>query len=66
MSNEIAECTIIKFYVIKIQNGRLDFILRFEIFVRKRELCVSVLCCFDWAATNLLKSKFSRFASLHE
>ena len=39
----------------------------FAIFVRKRELCASALCCFkEWATTNLLTSKFRRFASLRE
>ena len=67
MSNEITERTIRSHYVIKVQNGHLDFIPRFAIFVRKRELCTSVLCCFkDWATTNLLTSKFKRFASLRK
>ena len=36
-------------HVIDVQNGHLDFILRFAIFVRKRELCASALGSFnDW------------------
>ena len=42
MSNEIAERTIKSRNVIEVQNGSLDFILRFAIFVRKeRTLCIS-------------------------
>ena len=67
MSNEIAERTIKSRYVIKVQNGRLDFIQRFAIFVRKRELGASALCCFkDWATTNLFTRNFRQFASLRE
>ena len=57
MSNGIAERTIKDCYVIKVQNGHLDFILRFATFVQKRELCESVLC--RWATTNLLTRKFA-------
>ena len=40
-------------YVIEVQNSRLDFILRFAIFVRKRELCVSALCSLkNWATAT--------------
>ena len=54
-------------YIIEVQNGHLDFIPRFAIFVRKRELYVSVLCSFkNWATTNLLLNKLRRFASLCE
>ena len=67
MNNEIAECTIKSHYVIEVQNGRLDFIPRFAIFVQKRELCASALYSFkDWATTNLLANKFRQFASLCE
>ena len=68
MSNEIAERTIKSHYVIiEVQNGRLEFILRFAIFVQKRELCASALCLFkDWATTNLFANKLRQFASLHE
>ena len=54
MSNQIAERTIKGHDVIEVQNGCLDFIPGFAIFVRKRELCSSALCsCKDWATTNL-------------
>ena len=67
MSNQIADCTIKSRYVIEVQNGSLDYIPKFAIFVRKRELCASALCsCKDWATTNLLKNKLRRFASLRE
>ena len=45
MNNEIAERTIKSHYVIiEVQNGRLNFIPRFAIFVQKRELCALALC----------------------
>ena len=46
MSNEIAERTIIHVsnYIIEVQNGCLNFIPRFAIFVRKKELYVSAFC----------------------
>ena len=67
MSNQIAECTIKGYYVIKVQNGCLDFIPGFAIFVHKKELCVSALSsCKDWTIINLLTNKFRRFASLCE
>ena len=44
MSNQITECTIKSRYISKVQNGRLNFIPRFAMFVRKRELlCISTL-----------------------
>ena len=49
------------------QNGHLDFIPRFAIFVWKRELCASALWSFnDWATTNLLMNKVRQFVSLCE
>ena len=39
MSNQIAERTSNSHYIIKVQNGRLDFYSEFANFVRKRELC---------------------------
>ena len=69
MSNEIAERAIIHVsnYVIEVQNGCLNFIPRFAIFVRKKELYVSAFCSFkNWATTNLLPNKLRRFASLCE
>ena len=54
-------------YVIEVQNSHLDFILRFAIFVRNRELCVSALCSFkNWATINLLLNKLRQFASSWE
>ena len=46
MSNEITEHTITSCYIMKAQNGQVDFISRFAIFVWKRELCISAL--FFW------------------
>ena len=67
MSNQIADGTIKSYCIIKVQNGHLDFILKFAIFVRKQELYASALCSFkDWATTNQLMEKVSRFASLRE
>ena len=44
-----------------------QFILRFAIFVRKIEICASVLGSFkDWATRKLLTNEFRWFASLHE
>ena len=39
MSNQITERTVNSRYVIKVQNGRLDFYSQFANFVQKRELC---------------------------
>ena len=67
MSNEIAERTIESSYIIKVQNGHLNFIPRFAIFVRKGELYASAICSFkDWAKTNLLMNKLRQFVSLCE
>ena len=67
MSNEIEERTIKSCYVIEVQNGCLDFILRFAIFVQERTLYASVLCSLkNWAATNLLLNKLRQFVSLCE
>ena len=64
MSSQITERTIKSHYIIEVQNGRLDFIPRFSVFVRKKELYVSALCSFkNWATTNLLPNKLRRFAS---
>ena len=66
MSNQIAEHTIKSSYVIEVQNGRLDFILRFAIFVQKKELHVhvAVLCSFkNWTTTNLFPNKLRWFVS---
>ena len=46
MSNQIAERTINSRYIIKVQNGRLDFYSEFANFVRKRELCGPALGSF--------------------
>ena len=55
MTNQIAEHTIKSCYVNEVQNGHLDFISRFAIFVQERELYASALCSFkNWATTNLL------------
>ena len=44
MSNQITECTIKSRYISKVQNGRLNFIPKFAMFVQKRELlCISTL-----------------------
>ena len=44
-----------------------SFITRFAIFVQKREICGSALCCFkDCATTNLLTSEFKWFTILRE
>ena len=51
MSNEIA---IKSHYVIEVQNGRLNFISRFVIFLRKRELCASALK--EWATKTYLQT----------
>ena len=54
-------------YVINMQNGCLDFILRFAILCAEEKLYVSTLCSFkDWATTNLLTNKLRQFASLCE
>ena len=67
MSNEIAEYTIKSYYVIKVQNGHLKFIMRFAIIAQNRELCASALCSFkNWATTKLLANKIRWFASLNE
>ena len=67
MSNQIADGTIKSCYVIKVQNGHLNFILKFAIFVQKRKLYASALCSFkDWATINLPMKKVRRFASLCE
>ena len=64
MSNQIAQRTIIGRYVIEVQNGHLDFILRFAIFVQEKELYVSALGSFkNWATTNLLLNKLRQFTS---
>ena len=64
MSNQIAQRTIIGCYVIEVQNGRLDFIPRFAIFVQEKELYVSALSSFkNWATINLLLNKLRRFVS---
>ena len=58
MSNQITKCIIKSCYVIKVQNGHLDFILKFAIFVQKRKLYASALCSFkDWATINLPMKK---------
>ena len=50
MSNQIADSTIKSCYVIKEQNGHLDFIPKFVIFVQKWKLYASALRPFkDWA-----------------
>ena len=64
MTNQIAERTIKSCYVNEVQNGHLDFISRFAIFVQERELYVSALCSFkNWATTNLHPNKLRQFAS---
>ena len=65
MSNQIAERTIKSRYIIEVQNGHLDFIPKFSVFVRKRELYVSVHCSVK-NYNNLLTNKFRRFASSYE
>ena len=65
MNNEITERTIKSHTSSKFKIAScLAFIPRFAIFVRKRELGASALCC--WATTNLLMSKFRQFVSLCE
>ena len=50
-----------------VQNGLLDFIPKFVIFVCKRENYVSALCSFkNWATTTLLPNTLRQFASLCE
>ena len=64
MSNQIADGTIKSCYVIKEQNGHLDFIPKFAIFVQKRKLYASALRSFkDWAQQ---KKKVRPLASLCE
>ena len=59
-----AQLKVATLYVIEVQNGHLDFIPRFSVFVWKRELYVSVLCSFKkWATTNLLPNKLRRFVN---
>jgi len=47
MSNQISERIIKSRYIIKVQNGHIDFISRFAVFVQKRELYVLALCSLD-------------------
>ena len=64
MSNQIADSTIKSCYVIKEQNGHLDFIPKFAIFVQKQKLYASALRSFkDWAQQ---KKKVRLLASLCE
>ena len=59
-----AQLRVATLYVIEVQNGHLDFIPRFSVFVWKKELYVSVLCSFKkWATTNLLPNKLRRFVN---
>ena len=46
MSNQITERTINSHYIIKVQNGHLDFYSEFANFVQKRELCGPALSSF--------------------
>ena len=58
MSNEIAERTIESRYIIKVQNGHLDFIPMFAIFMQKREFHASAHFSFmDGATASLLTNK---------
>ena len=63
----IAEHTVKSHYVIKVQNGWLDFILKFAGLCGMEELGAPGLCSFKgWATTNLFRNRFRWFASLHE
>ena len=46
MSNQFTEHRIKSHYVAEMQNGHLNFIPRFAVFVQKRELYVSQLWVF--------------------
>ena len=59
-TNELMEHTVKSHYVIEVQNGCLHFILRFVIFVWKREFCASLLCSFKGLGTKNLHSKFAQ------
>ena len=72
MSSEITEHTIKSGYVIKVQNGRLDFIPRLQFFERENSVHQrSVVLRAGLQQTclrtiNLLTSKFRWFVSLRE
>ena len=66
MSNQITEHTINSHYVIEVQNGRLDFYLKFANFVRRRENSVDQCVLHNKSATNLLNKLGGLRVSMRE
>ena len=66
MSNEITERTITSCYIMKVQNGDVDFFQGLQ-FLCGRENSASVLCSFEeLATTNLLLNELRLFEILRE
>ena len=64
MSNQISERIIKSRYVIKVQNGHIDFISRFAVFVQKRELYVLALCSLDMSLAGFSQGWGQKWGSL--